>query len=260
MTVELYNDGRHKCLAFPDLVAGGEGVQSNQFLIVDGDHEALIDPGGDLTFTALSTAVTREVGLEGLDYILASHQDPDIIASVPSWITRTPAKIVSSVLWSRFLPHLVPMYMGDRISERCICVPDQGMDLPFGSTVIKCLPAHFLHSVGNLQFYDPVSRILFSGDMGANLVPDGPEQPVTTAQEFEALVPYMKGFHQRYMGSNKICRLWVNMVRRLEIDMLVPQHGRPFRGPEAVNRFLEWIEKLPCGMDLMTQENYKIPG
>lgn len=258
MAIELYNDGRHKCLAFGDLVKG-EGIQSNQFLIIDGEHEALIDPGGELTFTALSTEVNKEVGLKGLDYIFASHQDPDIISSVPSWISRTSARIVSSTLWSRFLPHLVPQYMGDRISERCICVPDAGMDLTLGESTIKVLPGHFLHSVGNLQFYDTRAKILFSGDMAANLVPEGADRPVETVQDFERLLPSMRGFHQRYMVSNKVCRFWVNMVRTLELDMLVPQHGRPLRGREVIGAFLDWIANLQCGIDLMTQDNYRVP-
>lgn len=80
MAVELYNDGHHSCLAFDSLVTG-EGVQANQFLIIDGDNEALLDPGGDMTYTPLSMAIGRHIRVKELDYVLASHQDPDIIAS-----------------------------------------------------------------------------------------------------------------------------------------------------------------------------------
>ncbi|KAF1028020.1 MAG: hypothetical protein GAK29_00319 [Acinetobacter bereziniae] len=50
--------------------------------------------------------------------------------------------------------------------ERLIELPDQGGSIPLGETRIIVVPAHFLHSVGNFQFYDPISKILFSGDMG----------------------------------------------------------------------------------------------
>ncbi len=255
MAIELYNDGTHQCLAFSDLVQG-DGVQANQFLIIHGEHEALLDPGGDLTFTALSMEISKHIELRKLDYLIASHQDPDIIASLASWVSRTDAKIVCSRLWSRFMPHLLPGYMGKQVESRCVALPDQGGDIPMGDSVIKALPAHFLHSVGNFQFYDPVSRILFSGDMGASIVPEGPEHPV---EDFEKHVPYMLGFHQRYMCSNKVCRLWANMVRELDVEMIVPQHGRSFRGKEMVNRFLDWISGLECGVDLMTQDNYRVP-
>ena len=44
MAIELYNDGRHVCLMFNDLVddSGGAAVQANQFLIVSDGEGALI--------------------------------------------------------------------------------------------------------------------------------------------------------------------------------------------------------------------------
>jgi len=255
MAIELFNNGKHQCLAFTDLVAG-DGVQANQFLIIDGDHEAILDPGGDLTFTALSMEIGKHIDLRNLDYLIASHQDPDIIASLSSWVSRTDATIVCSKLWARFLPHLLPGYMGQQVSSRCIALPDEGADIPMGDAVLKAVPAHFLHSVGNFQFYDPVSKILFSGDMGASIVNEGPEQPV---EDFAAHIPYMEGFHQRYMCSNKVCRLWAQMVRSMDVEMIVPQHGRSFQGKAMVTQFLDWISNLQCGVDLMTQKNYMVP-
>jgi flavorubredoxin len=70
----------------------------------------------------------------------------------------------------------------------------------------------------------------------------------------------MEAFHRRYMVSNKACRLWANMARQLDMDFLVPQHGRYFKGKEAINAFLDWIEQLQCGIDLFTQDNYRIPA
>lgn len=255
MPVEIFNDGKHKCLSFSDLVQG-EGVQANQFLIVNGDDAILLDPGGQLTFTPLSLELRKLDYFDTLNYIFASHQDPDIISSIDSWIARTPAKVVASKLWARFLPHLLPAYMGDKIGERIISVQDEGMRLPFGDTQLLVLPAHFLHSVGNLQIFDPVSKILFSGDMGASLVEDGPEHAV---ENFDNHIQYMEGFHKRYMVSNKVCRLWANMIRQLDVQMMVPQHGQSFKGPEMINQFLDWISDLECGVDLLTDKSYSIP-
>lgn len=253
--VELYRDAHHVCLGFGDLVPG-QGIQANQFLIDDHDEVALLDPGGDLTFTALSIEVGKYVKLQNLKYLLASHQDPDVIASLPSWVTRTNATVVFSRLWARFIPHSLPGYMGDKIGARCISIPDRGMEILLGQIYLKAVPAHFLHSVGNFQFFDPVSRILFSGDMGASVGGGTVADPVT---DFDAHIPRMKPFHQRYMASSRVCRLWANMVKNLDVKMIVPQHGQPFRGKEMINRFLDWISELECGIDLLTQENYRVP-
>ncbi len=254
MPTELYSDGTHRVLCFDDLVTG-DGIQANQFLIIHGEHTALLDPGGSLTYTPLTMAVSHHIVLRNLEYVLASHQDPDIITSLDRWLMYTDCKVVISKLWERFLPHLVPGYMRFQSAERIVSIPDHGMDVPFGDTTIKAVPAHFLHSVGNFSFYDPTSRILFSGDIGA--APAG-EGAIESARDFERHAGNMLAFHRRYMNGNAACRYWTHMVRDLDLDMIVPQHGPTMRGPEAIGAFLGWLERLECGMDLMNQQDYRV--
>ncbi|MEO1901315.1 MAG: MBL fold metallo-hydrolase [Alcanivorax sp.] len=253
----LFENDDHRVVRYADLVKG-EGIQANQFAIRHGRHGALIDPGGDLTFTPLTIELSRHLDLKSLDYILASHQDPDIIASLPRWMLHSDCKVAVSKLWSRFLPHLASTFVTSRVGEqwqaRILALPDEGARLPFGDTELWALPAHFLHSVGNFSFFDPISRILFSGDIGASL--DGEEGAVA---RFEDHVPAMAGFHRRYMAGNRACRLWVRMVRELAPAMIVPQHGGYFDQPGTVSRFLDWLEHLECGPDLMEPRQYRLP-
>ena len=251
--MELYNDGNHICVAFRDLVTGGEAVQANQFLVCDSNHAALIDPGGDMTYTRLFMGVGKYVPVKNLDMIVASHQDPDIVASLSRWLTATEANIVVPALWERFIPHFT---RPGKTGSRTIAIPDRGMNLPMGNRVIKALPAHFLHAEGNFQFYDPISKILFSGDLGANLGPaEMLDEPITKLSE---VLPFMDGFHKRYMNANKVCRYWANMVRQLDIKMVVPQHGRAFEGG-AIGELISYIENLQCGVDLIGQDDYAVP-
>jgi flavorubredoxin len=255
MPTELYRDNNHLVVVFDDLVSG-DGIQANQFFIKHGHHSALFDPGGDLTYMPLNIAITRYEPIKELDYVVATHQDPDIISSFDKWLMYTDAKIVISKLWERFLPHLAPGFMKQKGEGRIVSIPDQGMNLILGNTIIKALPAHFLHSVGNFHFYDPISKILFSGDVGASLTEEEHSRPV---QDFEKHVAKMLGFHRRYMVSNKVSRLWVNMIRELDVDMIVPQHGRPFQGKDMIDKFLGWFETLECGIDNVTQRYYQVP-
>jgi flavorubredoxin len=254
----LFDNGTHKCISFTSLVKG-EGIQANQFLIIDHERAAVLDPGGDLTYVPLTMELNRYTKLKNLDYVMASHQDPDIITSMPRWLVYTDAKVVASKLWARFLPHLNSAFMSDRMKgnweERLIELSDTGQIIPLGESSIVAVPAHFLHSVGNFQFYDPTAKILFSGDMGASIVDDA-SLPIS---DFDAHIKKMKGFHQRYMCSNKVIRLWVNMVRQMEVEMIVPQHGTAFVGKEMIQQFLDWIETLECGVDLMNEYVFSLP-
>jgi len=43
---------------------------------------ALIDPGGNMTYNALMLGMGKYFHFRKLNYIFASHQDPDIVASI----------------------------------------------------------------------------------------------------------------------------------------------------------------------------------
>jgi len=254
----LYRKGDHVCVAFNDLVEGG-GVQANQFLIMSGGQSILLDPGGDLTYIPLNMAITRFLNPKKLDYIFASHQDPDIISSIDRWVINSSCQVLVSKLWGRFLPHLLSSHVEKQVggfSKRVTEIPDEGARLPFGSGELQLLPAHFLHSVGNFQLYDPVSKILFSGDMGASM---GGEDGTVYVDDFTAHIPLMEGFHKRYMCSSKVTSLWANMVRKLDLEMIVPQHGLAFKGQKNINLFLDWISELDCGVDLLRRADFVEP-
>lgn len=256
MSVELYNSKSHTCLMFTDLIdEGGAAIQANQFLIVDNGEGAIIDPGGNLSFNELFMSLSQYFRPQELRYLIASHADPDIIASLDRWLTSTSAKLVIPKIWARFAPHFAK---AGKTDGRVLGVPDAGALLPLGRGDLHMLPAHFMHAEGNLHFYDPVSRILFTGDLGVSLTSGTRAQQSVT--ELAPHIPLMEGFHRRYMVSNKILRLWVNMVRHLPISMIAPQHGAPIRGERAIQDLFDWLENLECGIDLFTQDNYRLPS
>ncbi len=253
--IELYRDRSHACLMFTDLVEeDGQAVQANQFLIVDGDTGAIIDPGGNLAFNELFMGMTKHFPPHKLSYLIASHADPDIIASLDRWLTSTPAKLVISRVWERFAPHFTK---AGKTEGRVIAVPDGGGHLPLGRHELVLLPAHFMHSEGNFHFYDPVSRILFTGDLGVSMT-SGAEARVPVT-ELAPHIARMEGFHRRYMVSNKILRLWTRMARQLDVAMLVPQHGAPIMGKRAIEDFYQWLDGLACGIDLFDERAYQLP-
>jgi flavorubredoxin len=253
MPVELYADGSHRCLMFTDTAGtDGDAVQANQFLIVDDGTGAIIDPGGNLAYNALYLGMTRYFPPHRLSSIIASHADPDIIASLDRWMTSTPATVYISTLWERFAPHFCKP---GKTEGRIAGIPDAGMRIRVGRNHLVALPAHFLHAEGNFQFWDPVSRILFSGDLGVSLAGD-PRRWITSLGPHLAA---MEPFHRRYMVSNKVLRLWARMVRSLPIEMIVPQHGAAMKGA-AVREFIDWVQDLHCGVDLTSERNYAVPA
>jgi hypothetical protein len=54
----LFDRDGHRCIRFSSLVKG-EGVQANQFLIIDQQRAAVLDPGGDLTYMPLTMELNK---------------------------------------------------------------------------------------------------------------------------------------------------------------------------------------------------------
>ncbi len=249
MLQTLFEAQDHKNIFVDDLGAG-HMVQANQHIIVDNGEAIVLDPGGHKVYTKLFSMLSSQVHIKALKHIFFSHQDPDIIASANGWLMVTDANAHLSALWMRFITHFgVDEMVVDRIKP----IPDEGGIIPLGNTRLKVIPAHFLHSAGNFQVYDPQAKILYSGDLGASL-----GAPYSIVEDFAAHIPYMEGFHKRYMPGIRAMQMWANTVRQLDIEIIAPQHGAMFKGQENCQQFIDWISQLTCGLDLMP-DFYTIP-
>jgi flavorubredoxin len=246
----LFDNGNHKNVLLEDLDSG-LAVQANQHVIIHDGAGMVLDPGGHKVYNRVLSATLSKLRHAKLRYLFLSHQDPDIVAAVNGWLMTTDAEAYISSLWVRFVPH----FGLDRLVEnRLKPIGDEGMTLDLSGCPLSIIPAHFLHSPGNHQVYDPISRILYSGDLGASL--GAPSREVT---DFDEHVQYMEGFHKRYMAANRAMRAWAAMARTLDIEIIAPQHGALFRGKEQVGRFIDWCDQLQCGVDLMP-DAYRVPG
>ncbi|KJJ86114.1 metallo-beta-lactamase family protein [Candidatus Omnitrophus magneticus] len=245
MEVVLYDDKGHKyvLIGFADS-KDENSIPSNQYLITQGKTAALLDPGGFGLFPVLISRVLKHTAIENIEAIILSHQDPDVNGGLNIWEEITKAKIYISRLWTRFLPHYEL-----KGAANIVPVEDEGAEIHLSSNLtLKIIPAHFLHSPGHINVYDPVAKILFSGDIGASVLPCSNNQ--LFVEDFDAFLPCIEGFHKRYMSSNKALRMWIKAIENLDINIIAPQHGYLYKG-ETIDKFIKWLYDLKCGVDIL---------
>lgn len=237
----IYSQGSHRWLAItrdperPDYL-----IDTNEYLIAHDGHAVLCDPGGTEIFPAVFSAISEQFDPRQIETIFASHQDPDIISSLALWLEFNPrVKCHVSWIWTSFIPHFGVN------ADAFVAIPDGGAKLAVGEATLEAVPAHYLHSSGNFHLYDPLARILFSGDVGAALLLPGEDELVV--KDFDAHIKHAEGFHRRWMGSNRAKLDWCERVSKMEIDMLCPQHGAIYQG-EDVRRFIDWFAELEVGV------------
>lgn len=237
----IFEDGKHKWIALVrDPNRPSYLIDSNEYLVIDGDDSILVDPGGNEVFPSVFSALSTEFDPRKIDKLFASHQDPDIISSLALWLEFKPQiKCYISWMWTSFVPHF------GGVADTFIPLPDGGADIMIGSQRLQAIPAHYLHSSGNFHLYDPKAKILFSGDVGAALLP--PEEEGLFVEDFDRHIRFAEGFHRRWMGSEKAKRDWCQRVSQLDIEMMCPQHGSIYRG-EQVRRFIDWFANLEVGV------------
>jgi flavorubredoxin len=246
----LYDDGTHRNVMLEDFDAGGFAVQANQHVIIHGGEGMILDPGGHKVYNRVLSATFETLGGAKLRHIFLSHQDPDIVAAVNGWLMTTDAEAHLSALWTRFVAHFGLDHL---VEDRLKALPDAGTLLDLGGLQLPVIPAHFLHSEGNFQLYDPVSKILYTGDLGTSL-----GAPYVSVENFDEHLKYIEGFHRRFMASKRVMQAWANMARTLDIDIIAPQHGAYYKGKDLVGRFIDWAAELQCGVDLI-ESTFKVP-
>lgn len=240
-TKTIFQDGNHKWVAIvrdpqkPNFI-----IDTNEYLVTHGGKGLVLDPGGVEIFPAVFSALSAEFDPSALTGVFASHQDPDICSSLALWLEFNPEmRCYISNLWVTFIPHF------GGTADTFVPIPDDGMDISLEGLTLKAIPAHYLHSSGNFHLYDKVAKILFSGDVGAALLPAGMDG--LFVENFDTHIRHAEGFHRRWMGSNEAKRRWCERAGQMEIDMLCPQHGAIYRGAD-VERFINWFDELQVGI------------
>ena len=240
-TKTIFQDGNHKWVAIVrDPEKPNYLIDTNEYLVTHGGQGMLLDPGGAEVFPAVFSALSSEFDPSALAAIFASHQDPDICSSLALWLEFNPAmRCHVSWLWSSFIPHF------GGTADTFVSIPDEGADISLNGLTLRAVPAHYLHSSGNFNLYDKVARVMFSGDVGAALLPPGEDG--LFVENFDQHIRHAEGFHRRWMGSNEAKRRWCERVSQMEIDMLCPQHGAIYQGAD-VQRFINWFDELQVGI------------
>ena len=205
----------------------------------------ILDPGGFEVFPQVFAALVEVVPPNSLKAAFVSHQDPDIASSLPLWhACNEQIQWHIPKLWDGFIRHY------GALEAPLQDIPDEGGDMLIGGRRLEFIPAHYLHSSGNFHLYDPEAKVLFSGDVGAALLPPGHgawvDRRDKSGRAFEEHITKAKYFHECWMPSNAAKKDWINRVCKLEIDYLCPQHGAIYSG-DNVQRFFEWFDGLNVG-------------
>ncbi len=217
--------------------------QCHVYLIVNGTHSVLIDPGSRLTFAHTLRKIEQVIPFSHIRYFVCHHQDPDITAALPlidQLVCRKDAVIVSHWRAIALLRHY-------DLTLPFICVEAEQWKLDLGNRELIFEFTPYLHFPGAFCTYDPTSQILFSSDLFGGFTDDW-KLVAEDENYFEAMRP----FHEHYMPSHDILYHTLIKLEKLPLQAIAPQHGSIIPGKLIPYIFSE-LKKLQCGIYLLTQ-------
>ncbi len=208
----------------------------------------IMDPGTKQDLENITT-ISKELigGINNIDLIFLSHQDPDLTSILPYLI---PIAKKAKILTSEDSWRLIKMY-GNIPENRFIPVENfkkETLILKHTGHKIGFIPAVFCHFRGSVMFYDYENRILFSGDFLGGVNTKKEDGIYAKPKSWDGI----KLFHEIYMPTTFTLRETINRISLLDPfpEIIAPHHGDIIKG-DLIMDFLNRLYDLDVGSDLM---------
>lgn len=208
-----------------------------------------VDPGSQIDYPTVRRKLIEHVGsISNLHLFSINHQDPDVVGNLMYMTEENPRLIglTTEDVW-RLVRHLKTAPGELRFTNK---FRGNTVKLPGGRRV-QVVPTPFCHFRGAVAFYDPESRVLFSGDLFGGLNRPGRIQLWGEADDWMGIAI----FHEIYMPTRAAVQFAIRQVRALDppVRVIAPQHGFLLRG-DFMENVLDRLYELPVGMDRLAME------
>lgn len=235
----LFQEDQHAVywLGIPEYSA----FRCNAYLITDGDEALIVDPGGKKDFGFIRRRVEQILPPDHVTGMILCHQDPDVAGSMTDWLdVRSDMKVITSTRTNILVSHYGKEdYQFFNITESNLYTFSSGRNIRF-------VEAPFLHFPGAFATFDETSGFLFSGDIWAAIDMDWK----LVVEDFHKHEFKMNLFHLDYMSSNVAARGFLDRLKGMEVNAILPQHGSVIPKPLVEDAF-RYLYNLRCGLDIL---------
>jgi len=238
-------------------------LHCNPYLIIEGDQAVLIDGGSRSDFADVMMKILQTgISPNQIVALIYHHTDPDLCSSMSNLIDiceNPKLMILSESRNNTFLSFYIERE--HRTLLRSIDEFSNGFTL--AGRTLQFFKTPYAHEAGSFVTYDPKTKTLFSSDLFGSF-----------SSQWELYVDLMDGchscidydhciyqrkscpmleilkFHARIMPSEKSLRYAMDVIRKLDVDRIAPQHGSIFRNKVDIDVLIERLGGLNgVGMD-----------
>lgn len=238
-------------------------LRCNPYLIREGDQAVLIDAGSRPDFAMVMMKILQTgIAPEQIAALIYQHYDPDLCGSLSNMvdICDNPKLIALSEPSNNvFLSYYIERAKRDFLQS----IDDHGLVFNFGQRMLKFFKTPYAHNAGSFVTYDTKTKTLFSSDLFGSLSRQWElflalDDDCYTCADYDHCLAQKRycplsdifEFHKRIMPSGKALRYAMEVIGKLDIEMIAPQHGSIFKKKRDIDFLIEKLGTLPgVGID-----------
>lgn len=222
---------------FDELIPLENGTSYNSYLIKGSEKTAIIDTMYP-PFTDKYIKNLEANGIEHIDYIIENHGEQDHSGSIPALLERFPDAIV--VTNAKVSENIQSML---HVSPEKIKVVGNNEELSLGDKTLQFILAPGVHWPDTMFTYIKEDNILSTCDfLGAHYTFEDVFAKPSKELEHSA----KRYYAEIMMPFRMMCKKYTQMVKDMNVDMILPSHGPVYKNPEFIlDLYTDWTSDTP---------------
>ncbi len=224
------NDGGR--LMFDELIPLDKGTSYNSYVVKGSEKTAVIDTMYP-KFTQEYLKSFDENGITKVDYIIANHGEQDHSGSIPAMLEKFPeAVVITNAVCAGNLKEMLA------VPAEKIKIIKNDEELSLGDKTLQFKIAPGVHWPDTMFTYIKEDNIICTCDfLGAHYIFDDVFAVPSPNLEKSA----KKYFAEIMMPFSTVCRKYVQLLKDMKVDMVLPSHGPVHKNPDYIlDLYADW--------------------
>lgn len=210
---------------FDELIPLPMGTTYNSYLVKGSEKIVLVDtmypPKADEFIEKLEKA-----GVEKIDYIVCNHGEQDHSGALPKLIKKYPEAII---LTNPKCKEIVQEML--HIADEKFQVVADGEEISLGDKTLKFIYAPWVHWPDTMFTYVKEDKVIFTCDFFGS---HSPFENLYATETCELLAAAKRYYAEIMMPFRSFCKKYVQMLKGMDIDMILTSHGPIYNNPKFI--------------------------
>ncbi|HOW56611.1 MAG TPA: MBL fold metallo-hydrolase [Smithellaceae bacterium] len=236
----------------------------NPYLVVQGDKVVVIDSGSRPDFAVVMMKILQAgVNPKQISALIYQHYDPDLCGSVPNMVDiceNDNLLILSESDNNVFINY----YLEKEKHGMLKSIHDFNNIYKLNNRTLQFIETPYSHSPGSFVTYDQNTKTLFSSDLFGSYSRRWDlflalDDACIECKDYNNCIngkdycplPDILSFHQKMIPAGKALQYAMKVIKKLDIDIIAPQHGSIINNKRDIHFLIEKLESLEgVGIDI----------